>query len=1068
MKIPLTLCLSIVASCAFAAPNPSNLGLGLRQLVDSYKRDRALAQAKAATSRTIQMDSQDRVLVNLHLDGKAPINVVAAALTRAGAEILAVDPNWRHGVISARLPLPQAEAIGATVGVQSVMLAHRPIHRIGKVTAESSVVEHAKQANTAGVLSNNGFLGRNISVGIISDSYDTAQGVPRASVGVAAGELPGPGNPDGYNQTVVNLEDDFSGGSTDEGRGMAEIIHDIAPAAKICFHTSGISQSIMALGIRKLRSNSNALCDVIVDDIFFPDEPFFSDGQIALAVEDVASGTTLPGKKVAYFSAAGNSGNNGYSSGLHLLTGAQGQQANNAAGANKLDLSQVDPSLYAGGFHNVGSNPSPAIAIPITTDSVIPPLIVFQWDDPFDAGAVTTDYNLLVFDSDGNYVDFLSGTDDNFSTDEPIELVELDAEAKYFLVIALAGTKQTNPPTNPPPPQTHLRFISVNDASLSGPNIATNAITTAGHATAKHANGVGAYVYNLLAQTNPSYNQNGLNPPPGQYRPTLEDFTSNGGALAFYFDPSGNRLTTPDIRLEPKFSAADGVDTSFFPPNSTTDFDNDGFPNFFGTSAAAPTAAGIAALLLEAAGGPQSLPPDQITTTLQQTAVPHDRDPFFCHAIGSNANATLQVSASGNSSDDSATNPNFFTVAFGGSSGQTLNQLVIDLTNTLLEFDEDPAFGLPFTIGNNPQHLAITHSLSPNHRVLTLTFTSVLVPGDSFSFGIDRDFAGIHSGGNSADLLAGADIRASINGNSTTLLGAFANALGSGFTFADGFGLVDARNAIESVVGQPTNPTGIPVNLSTRGFTGTNDNVLIGGFLSSGSNAKTLILRALGPSLAAFKVVNPLSDPTLGLFDANGTQIAFDDNWQTNSGQAAQIQSHHLAPKDPRESALFETLSPGRYTAIVRGKNNSAGTSLVEIYDLDSQPAATEFTNISSRGNVSSGDNVLIGGFIVGANSSADMVVRGIGPSLASMNVPDPLSDPMLTLHDRNGNLVASNDNWQQDSAQAAEIQQAGLAPANALESAIAVTLAPGAYTAILSGANGTTGNGLVEVYHIH
>jgi hypothetical protein len=1061
LKTPLTLCLCIVASWAFAAPNPSNLGLGLRQLVDSYKRDRAVAQAKAATSRTIQLDSQDRVVVNVHLDGKAPINVVAAVLTRAGAEILAIDPNWRHGVISARLPLAQAEAIGSAVGVQSVMLAHRPIHRIGKVTAESSVVEHALQANTAGVLSTNGFLGRNISVGIISDSYDTAQGVPRANAGVAAGDLPGIGNPDGYTQPVVNLEDNFSfSGTTDEGRGMAEIIHDIAPAAKICFHTSGISQPIMSLGIRKLRSDSNARCDIIVDDVFFFDEPFFSDGEVALAIEDVSTGASLPGKKVAYFSAAGNSGNNGYSSDLRLLSPAQGQQANNMAGANQVDLSGVDPSLFAGGFHNLKTSGTPTIAMPITTDGVIPPLVVFQWDDPFDTGTVTTDYNLLVFDSDGNYLDSLSGTDDNISTSEPIELVELDPDTKYFLVIALASAA--------PPTATHLRFIAVNDATLSGPQIALNAITTAGHPTAKHANGVGGYVYNLLAQINPSYNSAGLNPPPGPYRPALERFTSNGGALAFYFDASGTRLATPDIRLEPKFSAADGVDTSFFPPDTGNDADNDGFPNFFGTSAAAPTAASIAALLLEAAGGPQSLIPDQVATTLQQTTIPHDVDPFFCQAIASNASAVVRVSASGNASDDSATDHNFFALSFTGSPGQTLDQLVIDLTNTLLEFDEDPVLGLPFTIGNNPDDIMVAHSLSPNHRVLTLTFTSPLVSGNTISFGIDRDFAGLHSGGNSADLLAGADIRASINGNSVTLLGAFANALGRGFTFADGFGLVDARNAIESIVGKPTNPTGIPVNLSTRGFTGTNDNVLIGGFISSGSSAKTLILRALGPSLAAFNVVNPLSDPILGLFDANGNQIAFDDNWQTNSAQAAQIQSHHLAPSDPRESALFETLSPGSYTAIVRGKNNSTGTSLVDVYDLDSQPAATEFTNISTRGNVSSGDNVLIGGFIVGANLSADIIVRGIGPSLASASVPDPLLDPMLTLHDSNGDLIASNDNWQQDSAQAAEIQQAGLAPGNALESAIAITLAPGAYTAILSGANSTIGNGLVQIYKIH
>jgi Subtilase family len=1038
-----------------SAQVPANLGLGLRNLAETYEQDRAQFHRKIASSKKIQSDTAGRIIVNIHLDGTRPVRAVALELESLGGEILAIDTHWRDGVISARLPIAQAIAVAKNSGVQSVMLAPAPIHRAGSVTAESSIVEHVQQANRPGSLTSAGLLGRNISIGIVSDSFNSATGVPRATAGVASGDLPGAGNPDGYTQPVVVLEDNFdpTANNTDEGRGMAEIIHDLAPAAKICFHQSGSTEAIMSIGIRKLRADQAALCDVIVDDVFFFDEPFFSDGEVAQAVEDVVRGNTLPGKKVSYFSAAGNSANFGYSSDLRRLTSAQG-----IAAAGNLDFTRVPRALYAGGFHNLNPIGPVAIAMPIKTDDTFPPVIAFQWDDPFDAKAVTTDYNLLVFDESGNYIGALSGIDNNKATDEPIELIELDPATNYQLVISIATTA--------PPVAKHLRFICVNDASLSGKYIAYNATSMGGHATAANANATAAYVYNTVPQTNPSYNPKKTNPPPGPYKPAIEDFTSNGGRLAFYFNAAGKRLPVPEFRFKPEFAAADGVDTTFFPPGDGQDYDNDRFPNFFGTSAAAPSAAAIAGLLLEAAGGPESLSPATVRSIMEQTTFAHDLDPNFSKASAAAGSATVQVAATGNSSNDSATNRNFFTVSFNGKTGERLNRLVIDLRNTLLVFDDDADTGFPFTVGSNPQHVVIVETRSTDKRTLTLDFAATFQPGDRIAFGIDRDFLATHAGGNSADLLAGANIRATID-TVKSAVGAFANHIGHGFTFADGFGLVDAQRAVESIVGARSTSTAVPLNVSTRGNVGTGDAVLIGGFIIQGNAAKQIVLRALGPSLTAKKVMGVLSDPMVELHNANGNRIAFNNDWRNSSVQASQIQSRGLAPASSRESALTVTLQPGNYTAIVRGRNNTQGIALVEVYDLDAQPAASMLVNISTRGDVGTGDNAMIGGFIIADGAAADIVIRALGPSLAASHVSGVLMDPTLELHDGQGRLIARNDNWQQDSDQAVQIASAGLAPSNALECGLATTLRPGNYSAIVRGANGSTGIGLVEVYKV-
>jgi hypothetical protein len=246
----------------------------------------------------------------------------------------------------------------------------------------------------------------------------------------------------------------------------------------------------------------------------------------------------------------------------------------------------------------------------------------------------------------------------------------------------------------------------------------------------------------------------------------------------------------------------------------------------------------------------------------------------------------------------------------------------------------------------------------------------------------------------------------------------------------------------------------------------TGNNVLIGGFIITGSTPKQVAVRAIGPSLGAFGIPDPLADPTLELRSSTGALIMQNDNWQDDPMQATQLTALGLAPTDVHESGLVTTLDPNTsYTAIVAGRNGGTGVGLVEAYDTNGA-TNSELANISTRGFVETGANVMIGGFILGGTSSAQVAVRGIGPSLSQFVNP-ALADPTLELHNSNGATLAMNDNWQDDPASAAQLSAHGLAPTNALESGIFASLAPGAYTAILAGRNGGTGIGLVEVYNV-
>jgi Matrixin len=283
----------------------------------------------------------------------------------------------------------------------------------------------------------------------------------------------------------------------------------------------------------------------------------------------------------------------------------------------------------------------------------------------------------------------------------------------------------------------------------------------------------------------------------------------------------------------------------------------------------------------------------------------------------------------------------------------------------------------------------------------------------------------------------------------------------------------DDISGAQSMYAAPTpTPTPTPnpsashfANISTRMDVGTGNNVMIAGFIVSGSQSKTVIIRALGPTLGSYGVANALSDPMLELHDSSGATIATNDDWQTGS-QASQISSSGYAPNNSNEPALIATLAAGAYTAIVRGYNNSTGIALVEVYEFDT--LSTRLSNISTRGQVGTNQNVLIGGLIISGSTSKKLIVRAIGPSLASppFSLTGTLSNPTLELHDTSGNLLASNDDWG-SGTQAAAISASGYQPSNAKESAIIATLASGNYTAIVRGVNDSTGIAVVDAYDL-
>jgi hypothetical protein len=274
-------------------------------------------------------------------------------------------------------------------------------------------------------------------------------------------------------------------------------------------------------------------------------------------------------------------------------------------------------------------------------------------------------------------------------------------------------------------------------------------------------------------------------------------------------------------------------------------------------------------------------------------------------------------------------------------------------------------------------------------------------------------------------------------------------------------GLESAYSEEVSAVVPSSDSTPAPqylLNISTRVRVGDGDNVMIGGFIIEGDSNKDILFRALGPSLANLGVQRVLADPTLEVYDSTGTLISQNDNWTTLPSGTVPAS---FEPPSPAEAVVVASLAPGSYTAVLRSADGTEGNALCELYDL--APGKSAVRNISTRGEVGTGDDVMFGGFIIGGTTPAKIMVRAIGPSLTAFGVSGVLPDPVLELHDKDGSLIYQNDNWRAEQAQ--QIIDTTIPPSDESESAIIATLAPDAYTAIVHDAGTAQGVALVEVY---
>jgi Subtilase family/Secretion system C-terminal sorting domain len=583
-----------VASQADLQKSPTKLSPDLKKLYDSYAapKTKAIESTKPAPAGTAGNFNRfmqirgDRVVVDITV--KDDLKSAKAELQKMGVTITASYGR----VISGTIPIAVLPQLEAAESIRFVRPAYKPFHQQRPVNLMQSYMQYIQRSAAArtGVAAGMNALtggdamrgmsggkitpvisqgdtaqlsylarkkykvdGTGVKVGVFSDSYNN---LGTAQTGVLHGELPGHGNPFNYNKPVQVLEDLDSGG-TDEGRAMMEIIHDVAPGSELAFHTGDNGQADFAQGILQM---ANAGCDVLADDISYFAEPFFQDGIIAQAVDQVKS------QGVAYFSAAGNESLLSYESDYHPTTvealGPGNGTAHNFSGPG-------DPPRY---FQPIFIPPGGVL------------ISSFQWDQSsFSASGVgcASDFDIYLLDTAGNIV--AAGASDNIMSGDPIEvfgfLNQTTSNTFYLVILHFAG-----------PDPTRLKYILYDDAEFFLTNPAIPGIlapTLVGHTKAAGAISTGAAFY---LQT-PPY---GVNPP------VLESFSSVGG-VANYYDVSGNRIA-PQILKKPEIVAPDGVNTSFFDPFGNGDIsqDADNFPNFFGTSAATPHAAGVAALMIDA------------------------------------------------------------------------------------------------------------------------------------------------------------------------------------------------------------------------------------------------------------------------------------------------------------------------------------------------------------------------------------------------------------------------------------------------------------------------------------
>ena len=708
------------------------------------------------------------------------------------------------------MPLGQAATIATLPGVDSVKLSLKPFHRAGKVPGQGAKVLNALTAQTT-----YNTFGAGVTVGAQSDSYN-ALGTTypvHAAQDVASGDLPGTGNPEGYT-TPVTVVKDYTGGE-DEGRAMLQIIHDVAPAAALYFRTADTSEADFATGITTLQADG---CNVICDDVGYYDEPMFSDGVVAQAVDKATAAGAV------YFSSAGNDGCSGYAATYNPQTNNSTTQALllSEGGITYSGITAAESAAIES-FHSFGTN---AAGQPILVQKVLIPVdngtagdypgqLVFQWNDP-DAltvngvKQVSTDYDILVFSVAANgtatYSSNKSGKTSNFSTNIPEELPtsQLVAGTQYEIVIARTNrTANTGGPTRNI--ATQIRWAIETDATqIAADFVNANSPNTYGHPCSATCAGTAAYLYDDQFLASDS-----------TYTPIVETYSSNG-PVNIYFDSAGNRLSAPVARKQPLLSTVDGVSTTFFPPATGTtapgpsnpspyDSDGDGYPNFFGTSAAAPHAAGCAALILSAANanGITLTPADIKSLMTSTTQGQSDQDPGISYAMA--GSTTFSAQDRSTYSDSHA-----FTITYNGAAGTTLGTLVFDLS-TLPLGGEFIVANYPVTTGaatagtSGGTAPAIASSTvtggSTGNQTLTLTLTN-FTPGSTLSFGVCQT-VGVNGGQYylHGDQLAGATVTAT-DSTGASSAGTLANTFSKKWNAKTGYGLVDVNAAIKRLLGQ--------------------------------------------------------------------------------------------------------------------------------------------------------------------------------------------------------------------------------------------------------------------------
>jgi hypothetical protein len=745
---------------AAPAPTPDNIGGGLRQLVEARQGTTPAAVAAAALLEPrLLRDSQSRVLVNVWLDGSRSLAAVHQSLASLGASVLAELPAYRKGVLSAYVPVERASDAARLAGVRSLTLENRPEVRLGRATTQGLATIHADELNALGI------KGQGVTVGILSDSYDTAPIKDTAAHDVATGDLPGVGNPYGDVNPVVVVDEDPAVG-TDEGRAILQIVYDIAPKSKLCFATAFTGEVQFAANILKLADPKGPCkANVIDDDVSYSNEPFFSDGVIALAVDQVKA------DGVVYFSSAGNDNSGNYTGTFTQISDANARTKY----AGNLVLGNVDSNLTAGGFHNFGTETNVSIALPVFA----PPgthFLVLQWDDPFFGNIPSASYDFLVFDDNGFYHPELSGIDNIYSTGQPVQGVSLpggDAGLTYYLAIALrpGGSAQH---------AMHLLMLDFDDgnqvtllkfAQPLAPSIV-------GHPAAAGAIAVAADFWDNTLST---------------------EYFSSLGPTRIYLDQDNVPLANPEVRRKPEIAAPDGVDTtSFF---GAPGIPGDPHPQFFGTSAAGPHAAAAAALLIQAAGGAGQLSPDRIKLLLEDTTQqPHQLKPGAVSATLTSGEDTLTIDVSGFLPLD----PHQFRFAFTGASGDSVSSIVINAVPKLnIAFGDNTD---QFLIGktNIPKADIVYLNHNGLNSVARLSFLNQsFMSGGFVDLGLDVDNSLVGYEGINSGLLYGAKVTATIQsgGTTKTMTGVLSGPTGRGYAVTDGFGLIDAYAAYQMLTG---------------------------------------------------------------------------------------------------------------------------------------------------------------------------------------------------------------------------------------------------------------------------